>query len=491
MAHLHRAIPIALIVMMFTIAARAQANPTEAAISHLQSAVTTQRDGSHLPLLFSLRQLHDPTLRPLFHQLVQHNDWQIQVHAVLGLAELDEARQVDPWLVSQVSTAAQEAIIASSLDMGMLGHAQIETLLSRDSLSELPRLMLHAELGAMGQSLDVDDLTRLSEHDDDRVAGLASMLLAQHGEPNAFDAFQSRLRTRPEVQRRAATSWLLEAVRQYTLTAAGPWVRSLSNDADARLKQNIVLTAVSIDPDANIDLWHDFFHQETRYSHRVRAGLLLLACGKDVPPSAFETLGQSQDDPLLTQMAAAGRAVASGMEQATAINALLEVGHPRANEWIMSVVDDLPDDQAIAVFTQIIQQLQEDHPGRAERTSMAVSAVGKLFERAPDRITALLHEHANDDAMMQVLLLGLFESQSPQIGDIAATIERVGFGRTASLALLLKAKHTTSLRADERRQLGLIAAGGGRVSDVLRVQAAWLYLRHTNSIETSLNRIVN
>ena len=68
----------------------------DAAIRCLRNAVESQPRGDHLALILALRQLSDESLRPLFLQLVEHLEWQVQVHAVLGLAELDQAA-VQPY----------------------------------------------------------------------------------------------------------------------------------------------------------------------------------------------------------------------------------------------------------------------------------------------------------------------------------------------------------------------------------------------------------
>ena len=82
--------------------------------------------------------------------------------------------------------------------------------------------------------------------------------------------------------------------------------------------------------------------------------------------------------------------------------------------------------------------------------------------------------------------MGLLESPSPAAGDAARLVKRIGFGRADSLAMILIAKHTPRLTADELHELAVIASGGGRVSDMLQMQAAWLYLKHTSTIERAL-----
>src|SRR5687768_8140513 len=78
--------------------ARAQhgIDPVEASKRLLERAVKPQHDGSHLAQLFALRQLRDPDLASLFESLLSNEDWQVQVHALMGLAELDPQRQLDP-----------------------------------------------------------------------------------------------------------------------------------------------------------------------------------------------------------------------------------------------------------------------------------------------------------------------------------------------------------------------------------------------------------
>jgi hypothetical protein len=51
------------------------------------------------------------------------------------------------------------------------------------------------------------------------------------------------------------------------------------------------------------------------------------------------------------------------------------------------------------------------------------------------------------------------------------------------------ARHLEELEPADLQQLKVIAAGGGRVADVIQIQAAWLYLRHTDSVERALAEV--
>lgn len=493
-------------VLIFALAASAMAGTrakattvdhAEAAIAHLRTAVNSQRDGAHLAMLFSLRQLSDPSLKPLFERLVDHQDWQVQVHAVLGLAEIHPTRQVTSALIGRLGPIAQEAVIASAIDLGLLGPEQIEKVLALEAVGDLPRLMLHAEMMLLGDGSNHERLRNLLDHDDLRVAGLTAMLLAETGDINAFAQFQSRFtKAAPRLQN-IALSWLVDAARQYNITAASDWLRALYNDASisARDKQFIVLAAFEIDPTGNLDLWRDFLGQSPSYSQRVRSGFMLLAVGENAPVEAYvDLLRDSGDDELLVRMTAAGRALAMSEDPGGAMVELLDLGHPRTTEWVMSTLHQSGDRTAERVYRHLIERSEAEpanlRGGQAERIGLAVTAAARLFALDPEWVVAKLLNSDTKPVVQQALLLGMFESDSPRAGEAAAALTVVGVGREASLRTLLIAKHAETLSEEDLRQLGIIAGGGGRVSEVLRTQAAWLYLKHTGETERAIERLL-
>lgn len=470
----------------------AAAASTDAAVSHLRTAVTTQRNGSHLPLLFSLRQLRDPSLQPLFERLIDHDDWQVQVHAALGLAEVNGGSGLGPTLLTRIRPVAQEAVIASALDLHLLEVEHMRTLLNEAQLETLPRLMLHAELMTLDEQIDVDDVRRFVEDEDLRSSSLACLLLAQHGELNTLADFRSRLENVSPRQQRYALPWLLDAIRQYQFTSANDWIRLLWNEPtlDRRDRRAVAVAALDIDPVGNLDLWREYLGDTPSYADRVRGAFVLLAAGKRIPAETFDELADSADDePLLSKIIAAGKAICRGDASPQPLIDLLDQQHPHSTDWVMSVLDDLPPAQAEQVYRHLLKQDTTTRRGAIERTGLAVTAAARLFELDPHACTEQLRNTATGDSLQQVLLLGLFESDSPLAGDAAAQANVAGAGREASLRLLLIAKHATTLNAEQKRQLSMIAGGGGRISDVLRVQAAWLHLKHAGKIDVALQRL--
>jgi hypothetical protein len=461
----------------------------DACVRHLRRTVNPQRDGSHLARLFALRQLRDPTVQPLLYKITQHREWQVQVHAILGLAELDERHLVDPWLVTQVNEQAQEAVIANAIDLELIGAPQMRELLGWDGLQPMSRVLLLAELMHGGETVDRETVTRLAGSANFRVSGLASLLQAQLGDTSAFSAYVDRLEALPKRERERHLLWLLEAVRQYETTAVTDWMRELARqpDVDPEVAYWAIYSVLLLDAEAGLPLWRRALGGSPSYRDQVRYGMLLLAGARHAPPDAFDEL--RPDNELLRRMIDAGRALASGSDPAASLCALVDLGHPKSATWVMTAVTELPDEQAARVYAHLIDSLESDQIGRAERISRAIVATTRLAEIDPAAVLERLRTADDDGVTQEVLLLGLFDSPSPEACAVAGELRRIGAGRADTLALLLIARREEGLGREDLGKLSRVVAGGGRVSDGLQVQAAWLYLKQTESIDRALTLV--
>ncbi len=464
-------------------------DPVEASIREVRKAVETQRDGSHLSRLLSLRQLRDPALRALLRPLVEHPEWQVQVHAILGLAEIDADGHVDPALITQVGARAQEGVVANGLDMELIGVEQIRTLAAAENLAPLPRAMLLGELVLLGKPVDPERLAPLVTGTDLRIAGLASCLATQLGDAGAFSGYQARLESLPPRERNRYVLWLLPAIRQYRLSRAVPWVLQLLSEPglDPEVTYASLLTVLQLDMRTGLEHWEQLLGKNPSHGRRVRYGMLLLASGAEIPAAAYDHL--APDEPLIEAMVRTGKALAGGSDVAEALMGLVDLGHAKTAQWALGAAPKLDGDQAARVYLHLIDRVEGDRRMQGQRVSRAITATGRLFGLSPQLVLDRLTGAEDDGLTQQTILLGLFDSRSPAAGQAARSVKRIGAGRADSLALILIAKHAASLDLDDLKRLALIAQGGGRVSGVLQVQAAWLYLRHTQSIDQAVGQI--
>jgi hypothetical protein len=467
----------------------------EAALRQVQRLAHVQRDGSHLPRLAALRQLRDPAARPLLRHLAAHSDSYIQIHAMLGLAELADSGRFDPQLIGEIDERDQETLIAQLIDLELIGPEQIRALLSWEQLQAMPRVMLMGELMLAGEDIDDTSLERLARGGGlTNATALASLLLAQRGDGSAFSSFIDRLDGRPRRARDQQLLWIFEAIRQYRITAVAPWVeRTLDrDDLDQRIARWGVLTALSLDATMEVRLWRRQLGADPSPADQIRYGMLLLATGASVPAETYDLL--SSDNELVKQMASTGRTISRGADPTGELIALIDLGHRQSFSWAIDYTASLPDAQAARVYAHLIEQLETEDRDRAESVVHAIGAAARLYEIDPDAVLRRL-ERAEDDSLTQeALMLGILnagptETPAADPLPVVRRIDRVGVGRADSIALLLIARFAESLDDDQLHQLGMIAAGGGRVSEALQLEAAWLYLRHTDSTARALERI--
>jgi hypothetical protein len=468
-------------------AASASDRALEASIRQLRRAVVPRRDGSHLLLLSSLRQLCDPTLRSFFYQLSQHGGPMVRIHAILGLAEIDESGQIDPWLVSQLeSPEARYAAISHALKQGLIDTAHIHKLLEWNDLESKARGLLLAKLVARGEPADREVLARLAEHPALDVAGPAACVLAQLGDSAAMSGYRARVAALPAAERARHLRAVFQAIADDKLAAALDWVAEIvqSPDADPEVVAQGLSTVLALDPQRGAALWAQALGPDPGYGRCVRYGLLLLEAGAGVPDSAYD--GLPAGDGLIASMAKAGRTISRGEDAAPALIELLDLGHLKTTRWAMSAAEKLPDEQASRVYLHLVDRVEGNPRGRDERAELAMIATSRLFEIAPEAVIRRLAQVPDDSLTQQAMLMGLLESRSPAAGEAARGVKRIGFSLADSIALILIAKHAEPPSPGELQQLGVIASGGARVSEVLRVQAAWLYVKHTSTIEHAL-----
>lgn len=461
------------------------------AVAQLRGSVTPEGDGLQLVRLFALRRLRDPRLQPLYLGLLDSPHWELQVHGALGLAEISESRRLDPALARRAGADAQEPLVASAIDLGMLGREELRALVAMDELAPGGRLLAWAELAQAGEPVDPALPKSLVSGAAAPVADLAALLLVEHGDPAPFAERNAADRERPARARRERRTRLIEAIRQYDLPRAAPWLQELLSDPDLDGSSRYwgTLALLKLDADAGLAAWERLLGPAPSYADRVRGGLVLLASERRLAARPYERLarGLPDDDRLVRGIVAVGVARSTGTDSPEALVALADLGHPQADAWVMSTLAraETPPEVAIAVYGSMIDALERDDASLAR----AIDATTRLAEFDLEAVLRRLEQAPDDGAVQEALLLGLMDEPDPAVGLAVARIPRLAAGRADAIALLVHARHAPRLSDEDLQRLGMIAAGGGRVSTGLRARAAWLYLVHGGRAEDALRAI--
>ena len=474
--------------LMFASVSR-DTDKTDAALVQLQKATSNENS---LINLAALRNLRDIDLRPFFFQFAQHPDWPVQVHAVLGLAELSDEQTIDPWLVQQVAPLAREHLLLQAIDDGLVQKEQMESLLKWPLLENTPKLWLISELSMLGEVPDKTMLRELSSTTELSVAMFAALLL---GEDEVIDEVTRRLRRASSIEKDKALQTTFQMIRQYKLQSAATWLHDIIENKAIALNDNeryfALHTLLEVAPDEGIALWENQFPTEPNRKEQVRYLLVLLESNIIPTAKMIERLDIDLDDSLLGLMAKSG-AVNKPNDRVTisdvdALASLIKRGHRDSTEWSFEAAENLSEANQVLLYTEL-SKFEDDASLR--RRDSASRAFSRLINIKPEKAWKLLHDTKDDSTQQEYMLLAMLQITDDIIIkdaiEQASMLKRIGVNKADVMTLLLMARGQEPLPDIDQKYLGIIAAGGGDVIGPLKTQAAWLYLKKMGLADKAL-----
>lgn len=472
--------------------ASSRTDHTAAALRKLKTATQQQRNGEHLANLSALRSLHDPALKPFFYNLVQHNNWSIQVHAVLGLAELSEDGRIDPWLVQQVSPLAREQLVIKSLSENLLSLDGIKSLLDWSLLEPAPTLLLVVNLHSKGVSPNPETVEELLNNSDLGIATVASLLSENS---KTISDVMNRFRRGTSREKRIALAQTLQIIQQFDLPSATQWLVTLLESPTFKLedrdKQHTLFTLLKHDPTVGMEYWKNLLPSEPSKLEQVRYVLMLMDAGIQLDVSVAKRLHIGSEDGIPYALYLAGsestKSLRDGNTYTTLLLDLANRGHSHSTEWAFKQVKKIPSKDAETFYTSLAILPENESAADARRRNLAVIAFQELIKINPEHSLSLLRAAEDDSRQQELMLLAMLQQQCNKLLEKeVAAIRRIGVDRPDAMALLLTARGTEPLSENDQHWLGLIAASGAAIGSPLETQAAWLYLRRMGMTEQAL-----
>jgi hypothetical protein len=458
-------------------------------VRELRSATSAQRDGSHHARLVALRGLGDPALAPFFESLLEGNHWSIQVDGLLGLAEVSSPRAARLDLIERLDGEEnRSSAIRAALLLRLLDAKAIEALLGWDDLSSADRVLLAAESMRVGGGAVAEDLLRrLAESRNEEVAGLGAFLLQQaFRDGSAADQFMSKVEAMSADRRDVLLGVLAALYTRYEIRPGIEFLVARLGRPDAAAtspEAELAMLAAILpeDADAGYRLWRAAVADETSAAQVLRLAALLLTSDTPLPPAAGEPLRASTvgDAELKARYADAIEAIAAGADPAKALEALVRTRHRPTVAAALEASRRLSSAERPQVLWAVVDLVSRENRGNLPPgiSDFAIEACSRLVREDPAGLERRLLEAEQDQALQELMLFGLFTAGTPEAAAIAARARGKATRTGESLALLLIARHATSLPEADLKQLALIVAGGGRVEDPLETQAAWLYAK--------------
>ena len=465
---------------------------TKSAIRHLKKAVTPQRDESHLTRLAALQRLSDESLEELFLSLVEHDSWQMQVYAVLGLANLSEDGSVTPWLITQLDPLARNEILAISIDEKKLGPDQARTLIKWEDLEEPNRLALLAYLNSLGETLEIAEIEPMLDSSNEKVIAAALLILTWLGDAEAVDRIAEIIAELPESRQFDILMTLVMFIERYQIEEAASWLDVLvtSNRMDGRFPELIqpgTATLLTIEPTTGIRHWKEWIGPSPKRRNQITAALMLLQVG--VGLDSDQTTELDGEDELVKTILSAANAIGSNSDDSPQrLIDLYDLNHLRSTVILPGVIKTLPEDQQITVLNHFLDRLSSDSENPMNRM-LAIEATERLLTIDSDSLLRRLQEAEDDGPLQEAMLFGILQHRNPGALDTVRPIKQIGLSLPDALALLIIAREADELTETQQRNLGLIASGGV-LSEPLQVQAAWLYLKHTDQLDDAMPQLV-
>ncbi|MFM7261450.1 MAG: hypothetical protein ACKO3W_12690 [bacterium] len=470
--------------------ARAQygpVDPYDSALRALRESIGSTNDGEQHAGMVALRELCDPTLKPLFERLLKSDDWTLRVDSVLGLAELDVSRKIDPALVSALpGEVDRETAIAAAVSLRMLNVDRVTSMLTWDDLPQPQRLLLACELRKLGGAPDAALLAKLAESRTPEVATLATAMLldlatagsdAATAAEAAADRARKALADLPPKTRSAIVAQTCEACSVNQLRGAAAYCASLivlpdvADDARLRAIGSLLVLA----PDSAYPVVAARVDADRSQTSLMRHAAVLLASGARAPKSEWDRLRNG--DVLIEGLADAGTLFGEGRDD-EAYAKLLELKHRvalrAATEGALRVGGS--SERALGIASA--RYLAKERRAAAPLAESLTRSIARLAAVAPEELAGTLAEIEEERSIQETVLLALASAGTLEASKTALAAK----GRTSrtgeAMIAVLEARHANSCDESTLRELATIAGGGASVSSVIRTQAAWLWLRH-------------
>jgi hypothetical protein len=465
----------------------------------LRQCLSVSREGDFHNLLRALRHLRDPDLGPLYERLATAPQAALQVHGILGLAEISKERRLDLKLFASVDDpVAQAEMITAALDADLLSDDQIVQLLDWPGLDIAVRTLLCGPLVQHGRAKDVPPTVLAEAIKSDNLGrqALAAALLTQMGDargPTGLTAINAS----DDPRRDRVRLMTLEAATRYRLDQLAPWATQIAAapDTSAPLANLALRVAMRFGQPEAVAQWRKRYGSVADPAERIRLALLALRVAPWQAPDLFAPL-QAADDPLLKAMGQAGNAIAAKRDIPDAVVNLIQLHHPMANQWALQYArDDAAELDAKMIFLALILGFDSAPPKiQPQLLDDAIAAAQAMIQRFPDDAIKLLNpivaDAQSNSVLVQGILLGLLRSRDVDAYRVIEGLPPFTTVQPQALATLLLARTDRPMTVTQVDDLALIVRGGGRIQDSLRVQAAWCYLQRIGQAKGALAAVL-
>lgn len=467
-------------------------DPYESAVRVLREGIQSRNDGLQHAAMVALRELRDPATRSLLEKLLRCDDWSLRVDSVLGLAEIDPARKIDPALIAALPRESdRDLAISAVLALELADQERVKTMLAWEDIAASQRVLLAGELRRLGGEPDRAELGKLLDSKTPEVAGLALAILLDLGAPEATAAterIRAMIAELPPRSRSAAVAQIADAASIDGLKGSAPFVASLlalpdlAGDARARALGSLLV----LDAEAGYPVLAKAVAEDRSQVALMRHAAILLASGARAPATEWNRLRNGE--PLIETIADAGVLLAAS-DDAAAYRKLVGLKHRITLRAALEGARRLGSSADRTLGLECLQLFESDQRTLGPLLEPVMRALARLAVVAPEELRPALERAAVRSDAQEPLLLVLAAAGTPEAAQVAASASGKTSRLGEALITVVRARTATEVTPDELQVLGNIAGGAVPVDPAVRVQASWLWLRHAKRLDGAIDSI--
>lgn len=465
---------------------------TDQAVWLLRQSMLVHRDGQHNVLLRALRQLRDPTLEPLFSELVQRRFEELKIHGMLGLAEIHDPPKLDLALVADIKDAGTQArVLSAAIDSDLLSIEDAKVLAGWPGLDPAVRVLVAGKLIASGEKVDPQLIADALTSDNEALRGMAALLQLQTGNADAMNVLDEINQT-DTLRRDVVRKLLLQTAMKHEFAVIGPWAMKIVNQPDIEqgMFYQSLRTALMFKTPGATDVWTQRFKTSDSTADRLRLAVLAVDIADRLEPQLFAPV-VADDMKTIHQIGIVGQQRASGQVGADAVVELVRLNNLLGSTWALQYATEVArkdSAKAVPMLVALVKASDDDYLVKFEgetkprfldkRLEFTVLATQLINEEVPQR-TKLLRDLFEAAPMLtqEAMLMGLIRSGGDDPQQVIAGMNDFASRTAETMALLLRAKHAAQMPQDQLDQLAVIVRGGTGLRKPLRIQAAWVYLK--------------
>lgn len=438
------------------------------------------------PLIIGLDEWDLPQWEKLLPGMIRHENRAVRLAAIIALSGEPEAN-----LTQALSTLADLDERSTAVNE-MINLDRIDPALAREILQSIEvdpsvRIML---LGLDRSEPAADDLDALrgfitTEDTPLLLEGMAASELAERGEDSALSAWLEKIRPMDESVRLRLISELsvISSKTDSPVTTSALLAETTDLPANDLARGLCLTAALESIPDIGATVWQTELQKTDSLSLRGTLARMALDAEARIDPAMLKPL---QDGPPL-HIELANLLATAPEDRIMAAKSLVERGHQSTIDWLILAASDRPDPMIDDALSHALQSMINKPRAKAAN---ALIETAKVMARHDPQLLADLLTKDNDPALMELMLKAMAMANTAKASQVVETLPKDTWNRPMRSTALLAVARQGELDEQQLKTLGRIAAGGGRLPDSLRVQAAWIYLDRSNQLGETIPRLI-